>query len=138
MGHSGDGRARIVNDREQLRDLSARLLRLHKILLDREREAYEQRHGAIASGALFRLVLEDEAFAWLRSLSGLIADIDEAVDTDEPVSHESAQRAFRETRRLLKSGDSGNFQDRYRVALQESPDVVMAHADVSRALAAST
>ncbi len=123
-----------MDERERLRDLSRRLLRLHKMLLDREREAYEQRHGAIPSGALFRLVLDDEAFAWLRTLSALIAQIDTAVDADEPIGHEDAERAFRETYRLLKSGSEGHFQDRYRVALQDSPDVVMAHADVSRVL----
>lgn len=128
----------MMDERERLRDLSGRLLRLHKILLDRERQVYEERHGAIPAGALFSLVLDDEAFGWLRSLSGLIAAIDAAVDADEPISHESAESAFRETRRLLKSGESGNFQDRYRIALQESADVVMAHADVSRVLGAST
>jgi hypothetical protein len=82
-----------VDDRERLHDLSRRLLRLHKVLLERERHAYEQRHGSIPSGALLGLVLDDEAFAWLRSLSALIADIDAVVDTDELVAHESAQRA---------------------------------------------
>ncbi len=126
-----------MDERERLRELSRRLLRLHKILLEHEREAYEQRHGAIPAGALLGLVLDDEAFAWLRSLSALIAQIDDVVDADEPVGHEHAQRAFREAHRLLKSGDGGDFQDRYRVALQDSPDVVMAHADVSRVLPAS-
>lgn len=127
-----------MDDRERLHDLSRRLLRLHKVLLERERHAYEQRHGSIPSGALLGLVLDDEAFAWLRSLSALIADIDAVVDTDELVAHEGAQRALREARRLLKSGEGGDFQDRYHVALQESPEVVMAHADVSRVLPAST
>jgi len=127
-----------VDDRERLRDLSRRLLLLHKVLLEREGHAYEQRHGSIPSGALLGLVLDDEAFAWLRSLSGLIAEIDELVDTDEPVARESAERPFREAYRLLKSGAGGDFQDRYHVALQESPDVVLAHADVSRVLPAST
>src|SRR5438105_3679912 len=98
MGHSGTGGAG-VNDRERLRDLSRRLLLLHKVLLERERDAYEQRHGAIPSGALLGLLLDDEAFAWLRSLSGLIAEIDELVDTDEPVARESAERPFREAYR---------------------------------------
>src|SRR5438105_10125092 len=98
MGHSGR-EGSIVDDRERLRDLSRRLLLLHKVLLERERDAYEQRHGAIPSGALLRLVLDDDAFAWLRSLSGLIAEIDELVDADEPVAKESAERPFREAYR---------------------------------------
>ena len=62
-------------DRDRLRDLSERLLKLHRVLLDRERVAYETRHGSVAAGDLFRLVLDDPQFAWLRSLSALIARI---------------------------------------------------------------
>ena len=125
-------------DRARLRDLSTRLIRLHKVLLDRERHAYEQRHGSIPSGELLRLVLHDEQFSWLRVLSAMIAEIDAIVDAEEPLEHENAQNVFREAYRLLKSGGAGAFQDKYHVALQESPDVVMAHADVSRVLPAST
>jgi hypothetical protein len=123
-------------DRERLRQLSGRLLRLHKILLDRERCAYEARHGAVSSGDLLRLLLEDERFAWLRPLSTMIARIDELIDTDEPLAPADAQAVSREAYRLLKSGDRGAFQEKYRDALQESPDVVMAHADVSAVLPA--
>jgi len=118
--------------------LSTRLIRLHKVLLDRERHAYEQRHGSIPSGELLRLVLHDEQFSWLRVLSAMIAEIDAIVDAEEPLEHENAQNVFREAHRLLKSGGAGDFQDKYHIALQESPDVVMAHADVSRVLPAST
>jgi len=113
------------------------LLRLHRVLLDREHRAYEDRHGAIPSRELLHLALHDEQFAWLRSLSTMIAHIDEAVDADEPIAPEGVQNAFREAYRLIKSGGTGDFQDRYRAALQDSPDVVMAHAEVSRVLPAA-
>jgi hypothetical protein len=109
------------------------LLRLHKLLLDRERRAYEDLNGAVASGDLLRLLLQDEQFAWLRPLSRMIAQMDDLVDTDEAIAQGDAQRAYGEAYRLLKSGDSGAFQDKYRHALQESPDIVMAHAHVSAA-----
>lgn len=123
-------------ERERLRDLSARVVRLHKALLDRERRVHEDRHGPIPPAELFRLVLHDEQFAWLRSLSTLIARIDEMVDADDPISKEHEQAAFAEAYRLLKSGGSHGFSDKYRDALQESPDVVIAHAEVSRVLRA--
>jgi hypothetical protein len=123
-----------MDPRERLRDLSDRLLRLHKVLLDRERDAYEQQHGAVPTVDLYRLVLHDDQFAWLRVLSGMIAEIDELVDAEEPVEHDSAQTVFGRAHRLLRAGDPGDFQDKYRAALQESPDVVMAHARVSRVL----
>ena len=124
------------DDRERLRDLSSRVVRLHKLLLDRERHAYEALHGPIPPGQMFRLVLHGEQFAWLRALSAMIARIDDRVDAEEPISKDDVQAMFGAAYRLLKSGGSGEFQDKYRTALQESPDVVMAHADVSRLLLA--
>lgn len=118
--------------RDRLRDLSGRLLRLHRILLDGERRAYETRHGSVAAGDLFRLVLDDPQFAWLRLLSALIARIDAAVDDDEVLAPDDVDAAFAEVYRLLKGGAGGEFQDKYHDALQRSPDVVMAHAEVSK------
>src|SRR5213080_4936221 len=122
----------VVDDaREQLRDLSARLVRLHALLLDRERHTYEERRGPVSSWELLQLLLRDEQFAWLRSLSTLMAQIDALVDADEPVAAENAQGLMRDAYRLLSSGESGAFQDKYRTALQESADVVMVHAGVA-------
>jgi hypothetical protein len=121
-------------ERERLRDLSRRVLRLHKVLLDRERRAYEARHGPIAPATLFQLLLQDEQFVWLRPLSGMIAEIDALADGREEVAEDDVQRVFREAYRLLKSGSSGDFHAKYVAALQDSPEVVMAHAEVSRVL----
>ena len=121
-------------ERELLRDLSSRLTRLHGLLLDRERYAYEARHGSTPSHELFRLVLHDDRFAWLRALSRLIAQIDETVDADEALVADTVERANAAVYRLLKAGGDGEFQRKYHAALQESPDVVMAHADVSKIL----
>ena len=120
--------------RDLLSDLSRRLLRLHGLLLNRERRAYERRHGALQSRALLDLLLHDEDFAWLRSLSGLVAHIDELVSSDDAPPAEIVERVFAEATRLLKSGEQSPFHDKYRDALQDSPEVVMAHAEVSKLL----
>ena len=124
----------VDSSRARLKDLSQRLLRLHGLLLDRERQAYERRHGALPSRALLQLLLHDEEFAWLRSLSGLVAHIDELVSAPEPPPGELVERVFAEATRLLKSGEQSPFHDKYRDALQDSPEVVMAHAEVSKLL----
>lgn len=121
-------------ERQRLRDLSRELFRLHGLLLDRERRTYERQYGRVGSNELLRLLLNHDHFAWLRSLSGLMAQVDEMVDTDDPVTAHDAEPLLRETHRLLKSGDSGLFQNKYRDALQESPDVVMVHAGISEML----
>ena len=132
MTTSGEAPSR--RERDRLRDLSTRLLQLHGVLLDRERRAYEDRHGSVPTYELFQLVLYDAQFSWLRSLSGMIANLDALVDADEPISPDNVRSVFHEAFVLLKSGEGGDFQAKYIVALQESPDVIMAHAAVSRVL----
>jgi hypothetical protein len=120
--------------RERLRDLSHRLVRLHKLLLDRERRRHENLHGAIPPRELLHLLIADPRFAWLRSLSAMIASIDELVDADGAIGDDHLRAAFRDTYRLLKSEEGGEFQARYHEAFQDSPEIVMAHADVSKVL----
>jgi hypothetical protein len=126
-----------MNDRPgDLRTLSRRLMVLHAALLDLERSSYEETHGPTKPAELLRLLLDDPRFAWLRPLSAIIAQIDEALDPREPTADVDVNGLFDAAQRLLRSGDSGVFQTKYRDALQRSPDVVMAHADVVKLLRA--
>ena len=84
----------VDQDRDLLRELSARLLKLHKLLLEREREAYEEIHGPADAHQMLRLLLHEEQFAWLRPLSKLVAEMDDLVDSREPVSREDAERKY--------------------------------------------
>lgn len=120
--------------RERGRELSRRLLRLHKILLDREREAWEARHGAVPAGELFQRLLTDPEFAWLRALSRMIAGLDDLLEAEGPLERAHLARLFEDAYRLLKADADIEFQRRYHAALQASPDVVIAHAEVSRLL----
>jgi hypothetical protein len=120
-----------------LSDLRERLLALHKLLLNDEARAWQNRHGREASGhELFRLLLDDPQFAWLRALSGLVSRIDAALDDpDDAFPIAARERAFlEETRGLLRSEGQGPFETKYRDALQRLPDVVMAHAAVVKLL----
>jgi len=117
---------------ERLRDLRDRLLRLHAALLERERRAWEAAHGPITSGKFLQLLIGDEGFAWLRPLSGIITGIEAALDADQPPA--DVETFFRQAQRLLRSGGAGAFETKYHAALQESPDIVMAHAEVVKTL----
>ena len=121
---------------DRLRDLRARLTRLHRTLLEEERRTYEAAHGPVASRpALLQLLLHHDHFAWLRALSAMIAAIDAALDEAEAgIPDAEVDTFFRQTHALLRSGGSGPFETKYREALQRSPDVVMAHAAVVKLL----
>lgn len=119
--------------RLRLRELSRRLLRLHKALLDLQRREYESDHLPPSSGTeLLRLVLDDPHFAWLRTLSALIVQIDELVLADELATEADAEAKVKDVESLLHTtnGAPGAFNIRYREALQASPDVVVAHGHV--------
>ena len=122
---------------ERLRELRRVLLRLHKALLDTERDAYERVMGRVSSGELLQLVISHEQFAWLHSVSELIVRIDEMLDADEPVTTNNALSMFAQARLLLKASETGGeFERKYYAALQRAPDAVLAHRDVIESLQA--
>jgi catechol 2,3-dioxygenase len=122
--------------RQSLRELRTRLLQLHKVLLDDARAAYEMDRGRVGSNAsLLQLVINDPWFAWLHSLSELVVRIDESVESDSPATDADAVTLTDQVDRLLTASEDGEgFQRRYFEALQRQPAVVLAHADVKRAL----
>lgn len=120
---------------QRLRDVRRALLRLHKVLLDTERAAYEQVYGRVSSGELLQLVINHEQFAWLHLVSELIVRIDEMLDADEPTTADDVDSLLAQARALLKPSEAGNeFERRYYAALQRNPDAVLAHREVTRVL----
>ena len=122
---------------QRLREVRTALLRLHKALLDSERNVYEQLHGRIQSnGQFFQLVLEDEWFSWLRPFSQFIVQIDEALSAKEPITLDRANELLDEVRALVSPAEEGtNREQRYYQAIQRDPDIALMHAQVSRLLA---
>ncbi len=121
---------------QRLHRLRKPLLHLHKTLLDLEREAYERRHGRVENSyEVLQLVMHDPWFAWLHSLSGLMVRIDEMLDAKEPITENEAVAVLNQTRVLLTPSETGSgFQKKYFSSLQESPDVVLAHAEAAKHL----
>jgi len=122
--------------RQRLRDLRARLLNLHKVLLDDTKVAYELDRGRVgSSGKLLQLVINDPWFAWLHPLSELVVRIDETVEQGAPATQADGGALLDEAERLVTASESGDgFARRYYDALQRQPAVVLAHADVRRTL----
>jgi len=122
----------------RLTELRNGLLKLHKSLLDSESAVYDRDVKRITSrGQLLDLVLNDPWFAWLHELSELVVLIDEAMDAEESPTAADAARFIKQARTLLSPPNStGAFRKHYLEALQRDPDVVMAHSEAIKMLAA--
>lgn len=123
--------------RHRLRDIRQALLHLHKALLETERVSFERARGRISgSGEFLQLVTRDPWFSWLHPLSELIVQIDELLDAEEPATERDAGNLMDQARTLLRPSEGGaGFERKYYDALQNGPDVVLAHAGVSKLLA---
>lgn len=108
--------------------LHARLLELHKTLLDAVRADYEREHGPVPGpGALLQLVTQDAAFAWLRPLSMLLVELDDP----EVLAAAGGPRALAE--RVFSPGNL--FFDGL-AALAPTPAILAARDAATRAMKA--
>ncbi len=120
----------------RLQALRTALLGLHKALVDSERVEYEKIMGKIQSPNHFlQLLVSDPWFAWLSPLSQLIVSVDEALDSETPLTEGADNALVKQCAELLVVGETGQgFPRHYFEALQRDPDVVLAHAQVAKLL----
>jgi hypothetical protein len=109
------------------------LLELHRVLLNAQRTEAERFGGRMSAAEAMQAAADDLRFSWLKELSTLIAALDQArADEDAAGVRAAVERA----RGLLAPPDPDTaFGARYLRALQEDPAAVLAHRDVSAALA---
>jgi len=119
-----------------LAELRLPLLDLHKSLVDAERRDYERAHGRLENAAFLKVLMQDAQFAWLKPLTALIVQMDEALD-DDNANAQAMDRLVGELRSLLTPDSQGSaFQRHYGDVLQRSPEAVVEHGRTLRALGA--
>jgi hypothetical protein len=123
--------------RQKLREVRSTLLNLHKALLDSERASYELIHGNIASSSAFlQLLINDPWFAWLRPVTTLVVQIDEALAAkNPPKSERDFAQLLEDTRALLSpSREANDFWKHYQGAVQRDPGVAVLHDQMEKQL----
>ena len=120
------------------------ILALHRGLVEIERQDYERANGRLSPAEFLHHLLHDATFAWLKPLTALIAQMDEADEIDDRAQAEEAKAAVLvELRALLRSGSgvdgggaraNGDFQDRYQALLQQEPGLVVEHGKLVQAI----
>ncbi|MEK6283747.1 MAG: hypothetical protein AABN95_25610 [Acidobacteriota bacterium] len=121
---------------KRLQEVRTALLSLHKTLLEHERLGYERKHGKIDNSYEYlNLVMHNPWFAWLRHLSELIVQIDALLEARESSSDGEAAAIVDQARLLLTPNEGGpEFQQKYFASVQQSPEVVLAHAEFAKLL----
>jgi hypothetical protein len=115
-------------------ELRRRLLELHRVLVDAEREAWERAHGRVTDRAFLDLLIKDPAFAWLGALTALIVRLDELAE-EERQDRQALEDCTAKLRELLRPDEAGgDFQRRYAELVQRSPAVVVAHGAAMQVL----
>ncbi len=120
---------------EQVKEVRNALLQLHKILLEYQRHVWERTGGPIENSyQLLNLVLHDPYFAWLHQLSELVVQMDEWQDAEE-ATEDAAAALLEQARTLVAPAETGDeFHQKYFEAMQQSPDVVLAHSEVVKSV----
>ncbi len=112
------------------------MLKLHKTLLDHEREIYEGIHGPLTAGQFLNVLLEDEDFSWLRKFSMLIVEIDEMFDLKDGISGEMVDASLEKVVELVEMREDDEvFKAKYQFALQRYSDAAGSHAELKQILA---
>ena len=118
---------------ESLQDLSKILLEIHTQILDVKRRSDPGLRGVPGMNRLIR----DPEWAWLRSLSSLIADVDHRAASKEPLTEaDVAGFAARARGTLLGQGyrSDPDFLEQYRPLFQDNAALASAHGDLKHLL----
>ena len=120
---------------EKLKNARNILLKLHKSMIDIEREMYEGLNGQITPAQFVTLLMEDDDFAWLRKFSSLIVEIDEMFASKEGYAAELVDASLQKVRELAEMSETDDyFKAKYQFALQKSPDSAGLHSQLKKAL----
>ena len=120
---------------ERLRSSRNILLKLHKSLLDIERDMHEGIHGRVNATDFLKLLLEDDDFAWLRRFSKLIVEIDEMFALKEGVTVEMVEINLTRVRQLVEMDESDDyFRAKYQFALQRDANAAGLHSQLKSLL----
>lgn len=124
------------NNIQLLKEVRFRLLFLHKLLVDGERQIYEHQNGQLSSGQFLQLLLNEESFSWLRKFSILIVEIDEMLDLNDGFTKEMIEKHFTQLQNLLdfESIDK-EFNLKYKNSIQNNCEVEAKHKELKNLLA---
>ena len=119
--------------------LSNALRSLHRLLAERARRELEtERLTVIQPGAWLSILTTDPQFAWLRSLSELMVDLDVFLEADPEPADDDAAAIRAEVERLIAPSTvpetETDFARHYWRCVHDAPSVAVVHGEIRQAL----
>lgn len=122
-------------NREKIGNISAVMMKIHKLLLEDEMEAREVANNkAIPPTERLNALLNDPDLAWLRVMSQLMAYVDEVFFQKEPVLERQLKEIETKVQTLFALQNESEFSYRYRNRLSTIPDLMIEHGNLKLAL----
>ena len=120
---------------EKLKNARNLLLKLHKSMIDRERELYEGIHGPLNATQFLNVLLDDEDFSWLRKFSMLIVEIDEMFAQKDGIEAGMIDANLVKMQELVEMTEPDEcFRAKYQLAIQRDPDSAGLHSELKALL----
>ena len=120
---------------EKLKNARNLLLKLHKVMLDREREIYEGIHGPLKPTQFLNVLLEDKDFDWLRKFSMLIVEIDEMFAAKDGIPADMIDANLAKVEELIELREHDEFfKAKYQFSLQTVPEAAALHSEIKLVL----
>ena len=124
-----------MENKEKLKNARNLLLKLHKSMLDRERELYEGINGPLNATQFLNVLLEDPDFSWLRKFSMLIVEIDEMFAQKDGIEAGMVEANLLKVVELVEmKEDDEYFRAKYQLAIQRDPDSASIHSELKTLL----
>lgn len=118
-----------------LKQARLKLLQLHKLFVDAERNNYENQNGQVSSGQFLNLLVNDANFQWLRRFSILIVEIDEMFDLDDGFTENLIEKYLSQIHSLVnfELADT-EFEARYVKFMQDNIEIAAKHEELKKSL----
>lgn len=115
------------NIKADLTLISQLLLRIHKTLLQFQKEKYEaQNEKTLTPYDTLHLSMSHEDFDWLRKITSLVVRMDESLDDEKTVLEELHQAVLTEVHSLFDESDIyPDFKTNLKIAQSRDPMLVV-------------
>ncbi len=114
--------------------ISQLLLRVHKSLLQYQKEKYEaQNEKSLSPYDTLHLSMSHEDFDWLKKITSLVVRMDESLDDEHAVIADIHQSVLREVHSLFDESETyADFKSKLKVAQSRDPMLVVQVLELKR------